>query len=699
MTDASGAARRRLLVLNAGSSSLKFSLLGERGEELAPDLEGVFERLSGGGEPHFVARRPDGTVLEERRWAPNAHVGQARALETLLAFVRGTLGDAELSGVGHRVVHGGTVFTGPVQVDDEVLARLQTFVPLAPLHQPDNLRPIRLLRELEPALPQVACFDTAFHRTLPPVAERFALPEELHAAGLRRYGFHGLSYEQVARVLPSLDAAAAAGRTVAMHLGSGASMCALRASRSVATSMGFSVLVGLCMGTRCGALDPGVVLWLASERGMDARAIEALLYDASGLLGLSGLSSDMRTLLASTDARAGLAVDFFVYRIARELGSMAAALGGLDALVFTGGIGEHAAGIRERVCRDAAWLGVELDPSANAAGGPRITTRRSRVSAWVVHADEELTIARHTRRVLDEAAREEPHVTPKTPAAQGIAELSAFGTARSTVKGSPLAPEEVRQLDAFWRACNYLAAGMIYLRDNPLLREPLRPEHVKSRLLGHWGASPALSFVYAHLNRIIRARDLDAIFLAGPRCARRDGAGLPGGHLLRGLSGPEPRRGGAPPALQGVLLSGRRREPLHPGAAGLHPRGRGARLRALPRLWRSLRQPGAHRRRGGGRRRGRDRPARHLLAREQVPEPDPRRRRPAGAVAERLQDQQPHPARPHPPRRAHEPLARLRLDAVPGGGLRPGLDAPGHGGDARSLRRGDPGGAGRGAPG
>src|SRR6266568_4886102 len=317
------------------------------------------------GEPHFVARRPDGTVLEERRWAPNAHVGQARALETLLAFVRGTLGDAELSGVGHRVVHGGTVFTGPVQVDDEVLARLQTFVPLAPLHQPDNLRPIRLLRELEPALPQVACFDTAFHRTLPPVAERFALPEELHAAGLRRYGFHGLSYEHVARVLPSLDAAAAAGRTVAMHLGSGASMCALRASRSVATSMGFSVLDGLCMGTRCGALDPGVVLWLASERGMDARAIEALLYDASGLLGLSGLSSDMRTLLASTDARAGLAVDFFVYRIARELGSMAAALGGLDALVFTGGIGEHAAGIRERVCRDAAWLGVELDRSAN----------------------------------------------------------------------------------------------------------------------------------------------------------------------------------------------------------------------------------------------------------------------------------------------------------------------------------------------
>jgi acetate kinase len=511
----------RILVLNAGSSSIKFSLFAA-GDEPALEVRGEVERLAGEGAPRFVARRPDGSVAAERRWPERTPLGHAGALEALLAFVRGSAGDAPLAGVGHRVVHGGPAFLGPARVDEEVLARLQTFVPLAPLHQPHNLRPIRLLRELAPALPQVACFDTAFHRTLSPVAERFALPEELHEAGLRRYGFHGLSYEHVAEALPALDAGAARGRTVVMHLGNGASMCALSAGRSVATTMGFSVLDGLVMGTRCGALDPGVVLWLAGERGLAPRAIEELLYDRSGLLGVSGLSSDMRTLLASDDPRAGLAVDLFVYRISRELGSLAAALGGLDAIVFTGGIGENAAEIRERVCHDAAWLGVELDPAANAAGGPRITARASRVAGFVVAADEELTIARHVRRVLGEARQEETTMTAKTPVLEGAAALSAFGPARATVKGAPLAPEELRRLHAFWRACNYLALGMLYLRDNPLLREPLRPEHVKDRLLGHWGAAPALSFVYAHLNRVIRARDLDVVFLAGP------GHGAPG---------------------------------------------------------------------------------------------------------------------------------------------------------------------------
>ncbi|HEY6004877.1 MAG TPA: phosphoketolase [Anaeromyxobacter sp.] len=515
----------RILVVNAGSSSLKFSLFLERGGEPVLDVHGAIERISGEGAPRFVARRPGGAVVEERQWPAHAHVGHAGAVEALLAFVRGALGDGRLAGVGHRVVHGGDAFTGPVRVDDEVLARLQTFVPLAPLHQPHNLGPIRLLRELDPALPQVACFDTAFHRGLPAVAERFALPEELHAAGLRRYGFHGLSYEYVASALRSLDRAAASGRTVAMHLGNGASMCALLDGRSVATTMGFSVLDGLCMGTRCGALDPGVVLWLADERGLDPRAIEHLLYDQSGLLGVSGISSDMRTLLPSADPRARLAVDLFVYRISRELGSLAAALGGLDAIAFTAGIGENAPAIRERVCRDAAWLGVELDPAANAAGGPRITTERSRVSAWVIRTDEELTIARHARALLardDAAGQEGGPMTATAPKPEGATAASAAGRARATVGGAPLAPEELRRLDAFWRACNYLALGMIYLRDNPLLREPLRPEHVKNRLLGHWGASPALSFVYTHLNRVIRARNLDVLFLAGP------GHGAPG---------------------------------------------------------------------------------------------------------------------------------------------------------------------------
>ena len=521
-----------ILVLNAGSSSLKFSLFGERGGEPVAEVRGLFERVEGGGgPPHFVARRPDGAVLEERTWAPDAWLGREGALGHLLAFVRGAAGGRDLTAVGHRVVHGGSAFTAPVLVDEEVLARLQTFVPLAPLHQPAALAPMRLLRRLDPDLLQVACFDTAFHRTMPPLAQRYALAEDLHEAGLRRWGFHGLSYEHVAAALPALDPAAARGRTVALHLGSGASMCALLGGQSVATTMGFSVLDGLPMGTRCGALDPGAVLWLAEERGLEPRQIQGLLYDRSGLLGVSGISSDLRVLLASDDPRARLAVDLFVERIGRELGSLVAALGGLDALVFTGGIGENAAVVRERVCRGAAWLGVELDPAANAAGGPRLARGGSRVSAWVVHADEEQVIARHARALAEhhtralaarQALHDGGHVKDTTQGPEARDELSPFGKAKSTVEGAPLAPEEVRRLDAFWRACNYLALGMIYLRENPLLREPLRPEHVKDRLLGHWGASPALSFVYTHLNRVIRARGLDVLFLAGP------GHGAPG---------------------------------------------------------------------------------------------------------------------------------------------------------------------------
>ena len=305
-----------------------------------------------------------------------------------------------LVGVGHRVVHGGLEYTQPVRLDAGVLQALEKFVPLAPLHQPHNLAPIRLLLERAPELPQVACFDTSYHRSNPEIAQMFALPAELHAQGIRRYGFHGLSYEYVASVLPGFDAKAAGGRTVVLHLGNGSSMCAIQAGKSVASTMGFTAVEGLPMGTRCGSIDPGVLLYLMDQRGMDARAIEKLIYNQSGLLGVSGISSDMRTLLASEDPRAKLAVDLYLYRIRRELGSLAAALGGLDAVVFTAGIGENAAVIRERVCRDAAWLGVELDAAANGAGGPRISAPASRVSAWVIPTNEELMIARHTRALL-----------------------------------------------------------------------------------------------------------------------------------------------------------------------------------------------------------------------------------------------------------------------------------------------------------
>jgi acetate kinase len=281
-----------------------------------------------------------------------------------------------------------------------VVVQLEKLIPLAPLHQPHNLAPIRILMARTPQLAQIACFDTAFHRSNPPLTQMFALPSELTESGVRRYGFHGISYEYIASVLPKFDERAARGKTIVLHLGNGASMCALQAGVSMASTMGFTALDGLPMGTRCGALDPGVMLYLMDERRMDARALEKLVYHQSGLLGVSGLSSDMRTLLASSEPRARLAIDLYCYRIRREIGSLAAALDGLDAIVFTGGIGENSAVIRERVCRDAAWLGVELDPAANAAGGPRISTSGARTSAWAIPTNEELMIARHTRQLL-----------------------------------------------------------------------------------------------------------------------------------------------------------------------------------------------------------------------------------------------------------------------------------------------------------
>jgi acetate kinase len=390
-----------ILVLNAGSSSIKFSLFLEQGETLIPFFGGQLEGLY--TEPLFIAKEASGVVLGERRWPRGEALGHDGATEYLASFLRDRLGEHRLAAVGHRVGHGGLDYSTPVRLTAEIVARLTDLVPLAPLHQPHNLAPIRTLLAKRPELPQVACFDTGFHRSQPEVAQAFALPPEITERGVRRYGFHGISYEYIASVLPQYDAAAAAGRTIVLHLGNGASMCAISGGKSVATTMGFTAIDGLPMGTRSGSLDPGVVLYLVDELNMDARSIEKLLYKQSGLLGVSGVSSDMRALLASADPRAKLAVELFAYRIGRELGSLAAALGGLDALVFTAGIGEHAAPIRERACELAAWLGVELDRVANAEGGPRISTGNSRVSVWVIPTNEELVIARHTVRLLREA--------------------------------------------------------------------------------------------------------------------------------------------------------------------------------------------------------------------------------------------------------------------------------------------------------
>jgi len=400
-----------IAVLNACSSSIKFSVFAVRGDDLERKLHGQIEGIFTG--PRFVARDHAGKRVAEKSWSEESQLGHAGALEHLLAYLPDALAGDRLVGVGHRVVHGGLDYTQPARVDAGVLEALEKYVPLAPLHQPHNLCAIRLLLERAPHLPQVACFDTSFHRSGPEIAQMYALPAELHEQGVRRYGFHGLSYEYIASVLPNFDRKAAGGRTVVLHLGNGASMCAMLAGRSVASTMGFTAVEGLPMGTRSGTLDPGVILYLMDQRGMDARAVEKLIYNESGLLGVSGISSDMRTLLASAEPRARLAVDLYVYRIRRELGSLAAALGGLDAIVFTAGIGENAAIIRERVCRDAAWLGVDVDPAANSAGGPDIGKRGAHVQAWVIPTNEELMIARHTQRLLEHARSIAPSQTAR----------------------------------------------------------------------------------------------------------------------------------------------------------------------------------------------------------------------------------------------------------------------------------------------
>jgi acetate kinase len=388
-----------ILVFNAGSSSLKFEVFGVDGGRPASIVSGKIEELTTAAV--FDAKDAAGRRIGEHRWSADAPPGHDGAIAFLGRWLAEQAPGTTLRAVGHRVVHGGTRYHAPVRVDADVLGYLERLVPLAPLHQPHNLSGIRAVAAQRPQLPQVACFDTAFHTTQDELAQMFALPHRFAEAGVRRYGFHGLSYEYVASVLPSLDARAAAGRTVVAHLGNGASLCAMAGGRSVASTMGFTALEGLPMGTRCGQIDPGVLIYLMDEHGMDARAIERLLYKESGLLGVSGRSSDMRELLAADDDRCRLAVDLFCYRAAREIGSLAAALGGLDALVFTAGIGEHAAPVRERILRRCAWLGVELDEAANATGGPLLTTAQSRVTAWVVPTDEEGMIARHTLALLN----------------------------------------------------------------------------------------------------------------------------------------------------------------------------------------------------------------------------------------------------------------------------------------------------------
>ena len=390
-----------ILVVNAGSSSIKFSLYPATADGDQRDTEalggGLIEGI--GVHPQFKAKVA-GEVSAEN-WPQGRALDHEHFYGFLLDWLAEALPEAAIVAAGHRVVHGGTAFAAPVLVEGGVLAELERLIPLAPLHQPHNLTGIRALGARAPEVPQVACFDTAFHRSIPARDQLYGLPRALAEEGLRRYGFHGLSYAFIAGALPQYDPTAAAGRSVVAHLGNGASLCALQDGRSRACSMGFSTLDGLIMGTRCGSIDPGVLIYLLREKGLDAAALERLLYKESGLLGLSGVSADMRDLLASDKPEAAEAVEMFCDRVAQQVAMLAAQLGGLDALVFTAGIGERSAPIRAAIVSRLAWLGAELDADANAAGGPRIGTADSGLGLWIIPTDEESMIARHTRALLD----------------------------------------------------------------------------------------------------------------------------------------------------------------------------------------------------------------------------------------------------------------------------------------------------------
>jgi len=407
-----------ILVVNAGSSSVKFQIFGNEEAGALPRLiKGQIDGI--GTRPRLSAEGSDRSSLIDRTYASDKVPDVPAAIAVVASWLRETQ-SFNLVAVGHRVVHGGPKYDRPVVIDQAVVANLEQYVSLAPLHQPNNLAPIRTLMKTRPDVLQVACFDTAFHRGHSAVADHFAIPERFYAEGVRRYGFHGLSYEYVAHRLHEVAPTVAAGRVIVAHLGSGASMGAMADGRSVESTMGFTALDGIPMGTRPGQIDPGVLLYLLTEKGMDPMAVQDLLYRDSGLKGLSGISNDMRDLQSSSDPRAKLAVDYFVYRVGLNAGMLAAALGGLDAFVFTAGIGENSPSIRARIAEKLAWLGVVLDPAANADGKSLISRPESRVVLLVVPTDEELMIARHTLALL-------PKDTARKVARESLGGLHARG--------------------------------------------------------------------------------------------------------------------------------------------------------------------------------------------------------------------------------------------------------------------------------
>ena len=396
MTNKTASMTNSIAVINAGSSSIKFAIY-EAGSAHSCLFRGQIEGI--GVKPHFKVADAAGAVVEERSFETQSF-DHAAATREIITTGRTLLKGESVIAFGHRVVHGGLDYAAPVRVTEAVLDDLAKLEPLAPLHQPHNLAPIRTIMKAAPQIPQIACFDTAFHRTQSNLAQAFALPRRFAEEGVRRYGFHGLSYEFLASRLKEIAPQLASGRIVFAHLGNGASLCAVKDGRSVAATMGFTAVDGLMMGTRCGAVDPGVILYMMQRHGMDAAAIEDLVYKRSGLLGVSGISSDMRALRGSSDPAAQEAIALFVYRIVRELGSLVAALGGLDGLVFSGGIGEHDATTRAEVVAGSRWTGASLEPARNEGGEGLISADDSTVAVWVIPTDEERLIARQTAEQL-----------------------------------------------------------------------------------------------------------------------------------------------------------------------------------------------------------------------------------------------------------------------------------------------------------
>jgi acetate kinase len=390
---------KTILVINTGSSSVKFAFYtGEDGGSLSMIYRGELENI--GSNPKFRLKNSKGETVEDSKLDSDTASTHEGCFMWLEDWLDSNLPEIKPSAVGHRIVHGGSVYTAPVRLDNNVLTKLEEFDALAPLHQPYNLSGVRAVMSAHPGLPQVACFDTSFHRTQPETAEMFGLPLEYYDSGVRRYGFHGLSYEYIAGKMKEIAPSHADGRVIIAHLGNGASMCAIKGGKSMATTMGFTAVDGLPMGTRSGSIDPGVIFYLMREKGLTADEVEELVYKKSGLLGISGITNDMKVLQSSDDPRARLAVDYFVYRAVRETGSLAAAVGGLDAFVFTAGIGENSPYVREKILSGLGWLGVQIDEEANNSNSLIISTSESKVPVYIIPTNEELMIARHTARVL-----------------------------------------------------------------------------------------------------------------------------------------------------------------------------------------------------------------------------------------------------------------------------------------------------------